>query len=70
MMDDSAQAPLIANRGDLAGQLDDDNVDLDNVDLLLEKSLQHPGFYVWLLTFAAGISGLLFGCRWSRVSLL
>jgi hypothetical protein len=22
-----------------------------------------PGLYVWLLTFAAGISGLLFGCK-------
>ena len=36
--------------------------DLNNVSLLLEKNLKHPGIFVWLLTFSAGISGLLFGC--------
>jgi len=60
-MADTAEVPLIANRNDIAGL--DDDVDLDDVDLLLEKNLKHPGRYVWLLTFAAGISGLLFGCR-------
>lgn len=41
----------------------DDDVDLSDVSLLLEKNLRHPGIYVWLLTFCAGISGLLFGCK-------
>ena len=38
------------------------DVDLSDVSLLLEKNLRHPGIFVWLLTFSAGISGLLFGC--------
>jgi hypothetical protein len=24
---------------------------------------ESPGLFVWLLTFSAGISGLLFGCK-------
>jgi len=28
-----------------------------------EDTLRYPGLYVWLLTFSAGISGLLFGCE-------
>jgi SP family myo-inositol transporter-like MFS transporter 13 len=36
--------------------------DLNDVSLLLEKNLVNPGIFVWLLTFSAGISGLLFGC--------
>lgn len=39
------------------------DVDLSDVSLLLEKNLRHPGIFVWLLTFSAGISGLLFGCE-------
>jgi SP family myo-inositol transporter-like MFS transporter 13 len=38
------------------------DVDLSDVSLLLEKNLRHPGLHVWLLTFSAGISGVLFGC--------
>jgi MFS transporter, SP family, solute carrier family 2 (myo-inositol transporter), member 13 len=38
------------------------DVDLSDVSLLLEKNLRNPGIFVWLLTFSAGISGLLFGC--------
>lgn len=38
------------------------DVDLSDVSLLLEKNLRNPGVFVWLLTFSAGISGLLFGC--------
>lgn len=60
-MADRAEAPLITNHDTLVEDLDDD-IDLSDVNLLLEKNLKHPGFYVWLLTFAAGISGLLFGC--------
>jgi SP family myo-inositol transporter-like MFS transporter 13 len=39
------------------------DVDLNDVSLLLEKNLRHPGLFVWLLTFSAGLSGLLFGCK-------
>ena len=39
------------------------DVDLSDVSLLLEKNVRNPGVFVWLLTFSAGISGLLFGCR-------
>lgn len=60
-MADAAEAPLIANRHDSSEAPDDDG---DAVDVLLEKNLRHPGLYVWLLTVAAGISGLLFGCRY------
>jgi SP family myo-inositol transporter-like MFS transporter 13 len=44
---------------------DEEDVDLNDVSLLLEKNLRHPGVFVWLLTFSAGISGLLFGCMFS-----
>ena len=56
----SLEAPLISNRD----QADDD-------DALRDDELEPtpagateaaPGFYVWLLTLSAGISGLLFGC--------
>ncbi|OWP00556.1 hypothetical protein B2J93_4305 [Marssonina coronariae] len=53
-MADSAEEPLIRHEApNLA--------DLSDVSLLLEKNLRHPGIFVWLLTFSAGISGLLFG---------
>ena len=42
---------------------EDPDVNLSDVSLLLERNLRHPGIFVWLLTFSAGISGLLFGCR-------
>ena len=46
------------------------DVDLSDVSLLLEKNLRHPGFFVWLLTISAGISGLLFGCKLESIGLL
>lgn len=60
-MADAVEAPLIANRDGAADDFEED-VDLEDVNILLERNLKHPGLYVWLLTFAAGISGLLFGC--------
>lgn len=72
---DSADAPLISNsqhidRASLEYEIDEANypVDLTDVCLLLEKNLKHPGFYVWLLTLSAGISGLLFGCKYPIVN--
>lgn len=57
-MADTAEEPLMAGRA----EDENDEVDLGDVSLLLEKNLKHPGIFVWLLTFSAGISGLLFGC--------
>jgi SP family myo-inositol transporter-like MFS transporter 13 len=42
-----------------------EEADVPDVSLLLEKNVGQPGLFVWLLTFSAGISGLLFGCRCS-----
>jgi len=47
---------------------DDDNIseiNLSSADGVLERDLKSPGLFVWLLTISAGISGLLFGCRFS-----
>jgi hypothetical protein len=72
--DDAPDAPLIRNHRTSGEELDDEvyeathDVDLSNVSLLLEKNLKHPGIFVWALTVAAGISGLLFGCTYSRVA--
>ena len=64
MADHSAEQPLMRREDD-----DDEHedVDLSDVDLLLEKNLRNPGLFVWLLTFSAGISGLLFGCTRLRL---
>lgn len=67
-----AEAPLLARQAD-----DDDFDDFDDFD---ETPLDEPnappaesngkqagglGYFVWLLTLSAGISGLLFGCTHS-----
>ncbi|RDW62690.1 general substrate transporter-8 [Coleophoma crateriformis] len=57
-MADAADEPLMRHSVDDEATQD---VDLSDVSLLLEKNLKHPGIYVWLLTFSAGISGLIFG---------
>jgi SP family myo-inositol transporter-like MFS transporter 13 len=58
-MVDQAEEPLMGN-----GHEDrrDSDVDVRDSSALLEQNLQTPGLFVWLLTFSAGISGLLFGC--------
>jgi len=61
-MADPAVEPLMRHEPDTEDDLTVD-VDLSDVSLLLEKNLRHPGLFVWLLTFSAGISGLLFGCK-------
>ncbi|PBP20439.1 hypothetical protein BUE80_DR008821 [Diplocarpon rosae] len=53
-MADSAEEPLIRHESA-------NDVDLSDVSLRLEKNLRNPGIFVWLLTFSAGLSGLLFG---------
>jgi SP family myo-inositol transporter-like MFS transporter 13 len=65
-MADAADQPLMGQQsGDDARSSEE--ADLPNVSLLPEKDLGQPGIYVWLLTFSAGISGLLFGCRCSEI---
>jgi SP family myo-inositol transporter-like MFS transporter 13 len=59
-MADSAEEPLMRHDSATEDELSHD-VDLNDVSLLLEKNLRYPGIFVWLLTFSAGISGLLFG---------
>ncbi|KAK2024625.1 general substrate transporter [Colletotrichum zoysiae] len=63
-MPDSMDAPLMAGRQDRDDELDYRNAD-EEVDVLpasMKSSREStPGLFVWLLTFAAGISGLLFG---------
>lgn len=49
-------------RHELGGEEEYQDPELNDVSLLLEKNLTNPGIFVWLLTFSAGISGLLFGC--------
>jgi len=61
-MEGTAEEPLMRHEsrdGERASQ----DIGTRNVSLLLEKNLRHPGLFVWLLTFSAGISGLLFGCK-------
>lgn len=33
----------------------------------VEKTVSHISIYVWLLTISAGISGLLFGCKFEAL---
>jgi MFS transporter, SP family, solute carrier family 2 (myo-inositol transporter), member 13 len=63
-MADAAQQPLMSHetREEERPSGETDHAD---VSVLLEKNLRHPGIFVWLLTFSAGISGLLFGCTWN-----
>jgi hypothetical protein len=65
-MADAADQPLMGQQPGDDGRLSED-VDLPDVVPMPEKNLGQPGIYVWLLTFSAGISGLLFGCRYSQV---
>lgn len=64
-MPDSMDAPLMAGRSDRDDEFD--YRDADEEADVLPASMKHvqsrPTLFVWLLTFAAGISGLLFGCE-------
>jgi SP family myo-inositol transporter-like MFS transporter 13 len=68
-MADTAEEPLMRHESANDDEASQD-VDLSDVSLLLEKNLRHPGFFVWLLTFSAGISGLLFGCKLESIGFL
>jgi SP family myo-inositol transporter-like MFS transporter 13 len=65
-MADQAEEPLISNgEGSYRNPSEEEGLefDLPNDPTLLQDSLKSPGLFVWLLTFSAGISGLLFGCK-------
>jgi MFS transporter, SP family, solute carrier family 2 (myo-inositol transporter), member 13 len=65
-MADQAEEPLIGNgEGSYRNPDGEEGQEFDTpIDpTLLQDNLQSPGLFVWLLTFSAGISGLLFGCK-------
>lgn len=61
--DHQQQAPLISNR-DHGDDYDDglDNVAIEPAASPAVGKATSPGLFMWLLTFSAGIGGLLFGC--------
>lgn len=63
-MTDNPEEPLIANPQSTEGDRHDDNHDIEHAPHGSQGGKQHispPGLFIWLLTFSAGISGLLFG---------
>lgn len=58
---DNPEAPLISQE-QRHGELQYDADDADNEPSSFDKPEAKPGLFVLLLTFSAGISGLLFGC--------
>ena len=62
-MADSVEEPLMRREAEEEVEGSSPDGDINNVSQLLEKNLQDPSIFVWLLTFSAGISGLLFGCK-------
>lgn len=65
-MADQAEEPLIGNgEGSYRNSNGEEGQDFDlhNDSTFLQDNLQSPGLFVCLLTFSAGISGLLFGCK-------
>lgn len=62
---DNLQEPLISNRDpdDREDVLDDaEDEGAASPAGSRHASRSSPGLFMWLLTFSAGISGLLFGC--------
>lgn len=60
----SPEEPLISpdqRNGEL--QYDADDADTLDAASVASKTETKPGVFILLLTFAAGISGLLFGCK-------
>jgi hypothetical protein len=67
-MRDSADVPLMGEQeDDSLSRHDEDTLsrhdDVEDDYEAIEIALQQPGPYMWALTFSAGISGLLFGCK-------
>ncbi|KAL7624056.1 hypothetical protein AAE478_005613 [Parahypoxylon ruwenzoriense] len=63
-MASEAEAPLISHREDESE--DEFHPELtDAEDETTEWPAGRPGFFIWILTLSAGISGLLFGCKYT-----
>lgn len=66
-MADQAEEPLISNgegsHREPGEEEDIQDLDLPTASTALQDKLQSPSISIWLLTFSAGISGLLFGCK-------
>jgi MFS transporter, SP family, solute carrier family 2 (myo-inositol transporter), member 13 len=60
---DSPQAPLIAGRREDEFEYEAEDAATDTASNASRTPDAKPGVFVLLLTFAAGISGLLFGCK-------
>lgn len=63
MAEDTANEPLMGQE-DAHEDADGLERNRDDGQGGKEDGLTSPGLYVWLLTFSAGISGLLFGCEY------
>ena len=58
-------APLLASDG--AEHLHEDDYDSPNSSEIIDSGLEYSGsWFIWVLTFSAGISGLLFGYEYVR----
>lgn len=61
-------APLLASDG--AEHLHEGDYDSPNSSEIIDPGLEYSGgWFIWALTFSAGISGLLFGYEYVRGSL-
>jgi SP family myo-inositol transporter-like MFS transporter 13 len=65
-MSDAAAEPLISNTGEFPddGQHEDEEEDVE-ID---ESALVSSGRFIWGLTVCAGVSGLLFGYEYVKIS--
>jgi len=68
----SQQEPLlVSSHSDFSSheQIDDEDININTIEDDDVRSApgklgdESPGLFIWLLTFSAGISGLLFGCK-------
>jgi hypothetical protein len=64
-MADSAAEPLIAGNPGVPREYDED-IHADDDAAVDESALTKPGRFIWVLTFCAGVSGLLFGYEYVR----
>ncbi len=65
----SVEDPLIASSREADADADDLHEDGDAHRTMSKQSDNSPpGLFIWLLTFSAGISGLLFGCEYRAFS--
>lgn len=46
-----------------ADDVDGESAELEPLPVPVRGPETHAGWFIWMLTFAAGISGLLFGCK-------